>query len=334
MIASDYMIKITNGSYDLITVYLAIKYVTNTILWYIISNFSLTISKNIQIKFYNENTERYKKLTRESKDQNTHVEFEKKLGNASHAIMFNIQHGIPNICQLICSILSVIYTFYQTGLIKNLVIFTIVYMIFYFRIMKKKQSNALNENDIHLEENIRASSKLQMASVPFQYGELDTKYITDLNETVVTSNSAMNKLWNHTYSFNNNFLYTISSVMIFACTYTNPVIFLLIVNVVSQLTNAISRITHFFEQFQRDNNKYNMFERIWDTVKFEPENIIKRNLSDYPEGIFVNKLKICRGKYVIKMNGKIKLKMGYKFLRPFTQNLQLRWQRFLTQPTD
>ena len=105
-IASNYLIKITNGSYNLLTVYLAIKLVNSTLLSYITTNLSLTISREIEIKFYNEYTEQYAKLTRESKDQNPHIEFEKKLSNASGAIMFNIQHGIPNFCRLISSILS------------------------------------------------------------------------------------------------------------------------------------------------------------------------------------------------------------------------------------
>jgi ABC-type Mn2+/Zn2+ transport system ATPase subunit len=319
IIVSDYMIKITkinkiDGFTHMIALYLAIKYLTDTVLSYITSNLSLTISNNIQIKFYNENTKKYAKLTRESKDKNTHIEFEKKLGYASHAIMFNIQHGIPQICQLASSILTVIYTFYQTGLIIQLVIFTIVYMIFYFRIMEIKQSDALIKNDILSSINIRGSAKLEMASIPFQYGEHNTKFITDLKENVVTSNSEINKIWNHIYMFNNNFLYTISSMMIFICTYTNPKIFLLIINAISQLTHAISRITHFLQQFQRDNNKYNMFERIWDTVEFESDNIIKRNLKDYPEGIIVKDLEILRDKYLIKMDGEIIIKMGHKFL--------------------
>ncbi len=281
----------------------------------IIQPIVIELTNSIQKKFYKNYTYQYNKLTYECKNSKVHSQFIENIKHAYNSITMIIEWGLLQSINLISAFTGVIITFSKKGLIKHLIIFLVIYSLFYFLIIQKKQKNHSKMRKENQRKRSQNNTKEYLYSIPFQYGEISPEFMIDIKENTLNSEFFMEKSWNQLFIINDSMIEFISILLIYLCS-NDIMTFMLIVISMNKLSGAIQGLNSFMTQYQIFNTDFNNFEEFWNKdLEFE-NNFTKLSIADYD--IEIGNVEIIRGdNYTIKKDpslGKLKILPGMKFL--------------------
>lgn len=302
LISSELMIRIADGNFKLISLYLIIQVVTPLINNNIIKPITIKLTSKVKKQFNSKNITRYDKLSYDSKITKPFSNFEQALAPAQMAIVMFIDWGIPNIIYLISTIFCVIWTFYQKSLMMYFFLVIVICVVVYIFIIKKYQDNFTKLYKNLQKEKQTIQAKIQLDGIPFQYKECSIKYMINMNKDKINRDKLIDKSWYQISGLSNSTINMICcSITYFVSNNTND--FLLISIVLNQLNNAIQCMNHFMTQFNRMNNDFDTFTDFWKNTA-EQEEPLKLNIKERP--IDVEYVKIERKDYTIKLDPNFK----------------------------
>jgi len=213
IIVSYIMVIISNGNFNLIIYYIGLLYIQKMFNPMIINPIIARLTNTIQNKFYKNYTLQYNKLTYECKNSKIHSQFIENINIANQAMSNIIDWGLHEIISLISAIIGVLITFYKKNLLKHLFVFIIIYGIFYYSIIKKKQEQYSKLQKKNQKKRSQNNTKEYLYSVPFQYKEINPEFIINIKKNSLETQMENNIAWNKLLFINDSIIGLISSIL-------------------------------------------------------------------------------------------------------------------------
>jgi len=308
------MILISNDNFNLIVYYIGLLYIQKMFNPILINPIIIRLTNTIQNKFYKNYTLQYNKLTYECKNSKLHSQFIENIKTAIHSVSNMIDWGLHEVINLISAIIGVIITFYKKDLIKHLFVFIVIYGIFYYTVLKKKQLNYSKLQKKNQKNRAQNNAKEFLYSVPFQYNEISPDFMINIKKNTLDGQFENETTWNRLLLTNDLIIELISSILIYLSS-KDILTFMLIIMSMNKLSGAIHSLSNYITMYQRFNSDYNTFKEFWDKdLEFEND-FVKISIHDHP--IEINKIDIQRGEYHITLDPsvkKLKFELGAKVL--------------------
>jgi ABC-type Mn2+/Zn2+ transport system ATPase subunit len=278
LILSELMVAISSGNREMIKYCITLKIFSKFLNDFVITYLIVAISNDIRIEYTEDQIRKYSTLRFDDRPKKTGPGFYDILEKSSHSIFLIIDWGLTQITSLIGSIIAVVYTCSQKGLIPHLIFaFCVIGCIYY--IVIKPQQNKFTATDKKFKKFRNAlMEKIAMDLIPFQYKEYEPEHIIKLRNNLIRGFSIIENKWHMLAgitSSSNHFL----AMGICYATSDNVIDFMLIFITMGQLTNTISQLTGFLAQYNRIRNDFDNMDDFWKDCLFEdePEKLPFRN---------------------------------------------------------
>lgn len=315
VMVSYIMVLISDGRFNLIVYYMLFSYIQKMFDPLIIQPIIIRLTNSIHTKFYKKYTYQYNQLTYECKNLKMHSQFIMYVCDGYHSITSVIDWGLFESINLISAFISVIITFSKKNLIKHLFFFLIIYNLFYFTVIKKKQEQCSKIQKEYRNKRSQNNAKEYLYSIPFQYKEISPDFMINIKEDTLKSDLGVSFSWNQLLIINDTMIEFLSSMLIYVCS-NNIMTFMLIIISMNKLSGAIQGLSSFITSYQRIKNDFNNFKEFWEKdLEFEKD-FIELSINDHC--VEIGKIEISRGdNYTITKDpsfGPFKLVLGMKIL--------------------
>jgi len=270
LLETSLMIRISEGQHYFIPYYLLVKILSPVISNFLVRPIVRGLAYKVKHDFKAISTEKFNRMSFESKNTKTSTTFWEKLGSATFSVYMLIDWGLSTSMNLMSILCSVIWVFIQKNLIMELLVALLCCSILYYLFIRNKQNTytALDKNTKKIIQYIR--SKIQLDLIPFQYREYGPDHIIGQSKQIEDRYEHLDLQWNYIIAYTNTSNQLISSVLSYFVADDIPS-FMLIMITMNQLTGAISNSTSFMTQFNRIKNDYATLEDFWIGAKFEEE---------------------------------------------------------------
>jgi ABC-type multidrug transport system fused ATPase/permease subunit len=314
LIQSDILVRISNGNFSLLSVYLILHMVNPLCNYLLISPLTVTIVNNIRRKFVSDNYYRYNNLSFDSKVIKNYSSFEQVLTPAENSIRMMVDWGFPNVVSLVSCIMGLIWTFYQKNMLTLLFGVTIFFVPCYHFMIKSFQESYTNIHKSLRKARHRIMAKLQLDGISYQYKEYTPEYMIKSTNKVIDNDLEIESSWNRVSGTTTMTIEVTCVGIIWFCS-NNVQDFMLFVIVLKQLSNAVQQANTFFTNYNRMKNDFDNYNEFWDGTS-ELGEPVKLDIKAQPH-IEILKVSINRGDYNIGLCpdfGKFTIRPGQKIL--------------------
>lgn len=280
ILTSWILTEIIDGKENYILCYILLKTIYPLISEKINSHILLNIKNKIGIIFFEESLSKYNNLSFSSKNKTNLYDFEKKMKDASSALIMVIDWGLPQFINLISSLLSCLIIFVRQELYLIGIIILAINIIIYYNFIKKLQDNLSKERNITKKNDNMIRNAITLYLPLFQYKEKNVSDILQLEEKILKNSININKQWNDislVTSLTNNM-----GMLIFGLFYkttstdevinsSNIVRLLLIINTLYQFRSSVARLMSFINWYGGLDVEYINYENFWKELEFADE---------------------------------------------------------------
>jgi len=278
------------------------------VIGHIANNFTAKIcTKAINI-FEKQAYKLHSNLSFQSKNK-ADITFPELVKQAGVSIQLIIDWGIPTLVRLVGTIVSCIYMFISSDLNITLLAMVSLNVITYLAITKKQQECYTKLQKERREENNRINALLKMLFPLFVQGDKKVSEITDKLEKIQENNKKTGLVW-YNISFITEFSNKLGLIGIGYQCRNNALLFLLMLNTYSSLTNNIQSMINFMNQFSRINSEFTSFIDFWKDLTFKK----KVPQKSVPVNLAVEKVNIRRGDFKLMSKDTIMITQGDKII--------------------
>jgi len=272
--------------------------------WYIRS-----VATKIRIKFLMEQVFNYAMFSKTSMYAHpAPIWLKGKLQDAAHSISAIIDWGIPEIFNMIGTVISCCIIIMLKGTPKaTICMLAIIAAVWVFLIPIRKRLAKLIEE--HQEMKLAADNKLDFVLRKFMTKDCTAQKVFDIMEKPLLFDLQINNYYRYAgYSIE----FAIIAIMwVFYCFSNNVNEFLVYLLLINEISNVFHSVSWFFNQFTTFKSEYQQFLPIYKEHEIAHE---VQQLDIPNEGFTIEELSIFRGKYNIRSSSSIAVEMGKQYL--------------------
>lgn len=298
ILMSDLLVRISNGSFNLVPFYLFGLVIGPILDGFLISPLTTHIVNHVRMNFIADSMHKYDSLSFDSKALKNYASFEQALNPAEQSIRMMIDWGLPNIISLFSSICGLIWTFYQKSLLELLMVLVVILSVCYYFVIRKLQNNFTSIHKKLRKIRHKIYAKMQLDGLSFQYKEYKPDHMIKSTNIVCQNDITIEQTWTRISSLTNVMIELMCACFIYISCH-NISDFMLLSFVLKQLNNSISHANNFFTSYNRMKNDFDNYIDYWKNTELLNEPT-KLDISSQ-DHIEIKNINIKRSDYLITM---------------------------------